>query len=113
MELYKQDNSQYTVVLCGYFGSTARVRQKYANLWINRGCSVVTISNGIPELNSRAVHSESESTLKSRGKTILDTLIANGLDQSQLIFHMMSEGGMRNWLHIMETMGSRQVRPGF
>jgi hypothetical protein len=110
MELFRQDHSQYTVILCAYYGSTSRVRQKYASMWVNRGCSVVTTSNGVPELNSRAIHSESETTLKARCKTVLDTLIANGLDQNQIIFHLMSEGGMRNWLHIMQLLQTSQVR---
>lgn len=114
MELYKTEGSQYTVIICSFYGASARVRQKFANLWVARGCSVATMGHGTPDPKSAAIYPDTRSALKARAKSLLDTLIANGLDQQQIIFHLISEGGMRSWLHIMDYINySSQVRSYF
>lgn len=111
MELYKTDKSTYTVILCTFYGAPGRVRQKYADLWVSKGCSVVTLSVGRPDLTSRAVFAESTTELVQRAKQSLDTLIANGLDRKMVIFHIISEGGISSWLRVMNFIeGTSTVR---
>lgn len=109
MELYKTDGSAYTVVLCTFYGAPPRVRQKYAQLWTSKGCSVVTVSVGLPDPNSRAVYAEGTSELVLRAKQALDTLIANALDRKLIIFHIISEGGMSSWLRVMSHIEGTSI----
>lgn len=109
MELYKTDKSPYTVVLCTFYGAAHRVRQKYADMWVKKGLSVITVSVGVPDANSRAIERESNSDLLGRAKAALDTLIANGLDKQLLIFHVISEGGTSSWLRLIQLMESKST----
>ena len=109
MELYKTDKSKYTVILCSFYGSPARVRQKYADLWVSKGCSVVTLAVGAHVPNSRAVHAEPTNELIQRAKQALDTLIANELDRKFIIFHIISEGGISSWLRVMNFLDSSSL----
>ena len=111
MELFKLPRSDLVVVIFTFYGCRARVRQKYAELWISKGASVITVSNGVPDADSPAIAPETTSELRERGKAALDTMIANGLDRQRVVFHLISEGGMSNWLQVMQVMeANRNVR---
>lgn len=104
MELFKLNDSDLVVIVCAFYGARARVRQKYAELWVNKGASVIALSNGIPHPESSAIEGESRRELRERCKAALDTLIANGLDRQRVVFHISSEGGMSTWLQMMQLL---------
>lgn len=106
MELYKVDQSRATVVLCSFYGATSQVRQKYGEIWVGKGFSVITMSRGSPDARTGYITPESDAEQAVKAKGVLDTMIANGLGEQKVIFHIMSEGGISSWLQLSQLMST-------
>lgn len=106
MELYKVDQARATVVLCSFYGATSQVRQKYGEIWVGKGFSVITMSRGSPDPRTGYITPESDAEQAVKAKAVLDTMIANGLGEQKVIFHVMSEGGISSWLQLSHLIST-------